>query len=161
VWSLPVVFVCENNQYAANNAYQVQHRAPELAAHAAAYGMPGVSIDGNDVLEVYETVRTAVDRARAGEGPTLIECKTYRWYFHAMRHAPPPETRPPEEVAAWKARDAIARFAADLLARGLTTEAALAAMKQQIQVDLEAAVAFAEASPFPDPKDLLVDMYAS
>jgi len=161
VWALPIVFVCENNQYAANNAFQVQHRAPELAAHAAAYGMPGVSIDGNDVLAVYENVRAATDRARGAEGPSLIECKTYRWYFHAMRNVAPPETRPAEEIAAWKARDGIARFTADLLARGLLTETALANIRQQIQLDLEAAVAFADASPFPDPKDLLVDMFAS
>jgi pyruvate dehydrogenase E1 component alpha subunit len=161
VWALPIVFVCENNQYAANNAFQLQHRAPELAAHAAAYGMPGVSIDGNDVLAVYENVRSATDRARGGEGPSLIECKTYRWYFHAMRNAAPPETRPAAEIAAWKARDAIARFKTDLLARGLLTETTLADIRQQIQSDLEAAVAFAEASPFPDPKDLLVDMFAN
>jgi TPP-dependent pyruvate/acetoin dehydrogenase alpha subunit len=160
VWALPIVFVCENNQYAANNAYRVQHRAPDLAAHAAAYHMPGLSIDGNDLLAVHDTVRTAVDRARAGEGPTLIECKTYRWYFHAMRAAPPPETRPAVEIAEWKARDAIARLSADLLARGLITESALGDMKQKIQADLDAAVAFAEASAFPDPKDLLVDMFA-
>jgi pyruvate dehydrogenase E1 component alpha subunit len=161
VWALPIVFVCENNQYAANNAFQLQHRAPELAAHAAAYGMPGVSIDGNDVLAVYENVRSATDRARSGEGPSLIECKTYRWYFHAMRNAAPPETRPAAEIAAWKARDAIARFKTDLLARGLLTETTLADIRQQIQSDLEAAVAFAEGSPFPDPKDLLVDMFAN
>jgi pyruvate dehydrogenase E1 component alpha subunit len=161
VWALPIVFVCENNQDAANNAFQVQHRAPELAAHAAAYAMPGVSIDGNDVLAVYENVRSATDRARSGEGPSLIECKTYRWYFHAMRNAAPPETRPAAEIAAWKARDAIARFKTDLLARGLLTETTLADIRQQIQSDLEAAVAFAEGSPFPDPKDLLVDMFAN
>lgn len=160
VWALPIVFVCENNQYAANNAYRVQHRAPDLAAHAAAYHMPGLSIDGNDLLAVHDTVRTAVDRARAGEGPTLIECKTYRWYFHAMRAAPPPETRPAAEIAEWKARDAIARLTTDMLARGLITDSALADMKKKVQTDLEAAVAFAEASPFPDPKDLLVDMFA-
>jgi TPP-dependent pyruvate/acetoin dehydrogenase alpha subunit len=161
VWSLPVVFVCENNQYAANNAYRVQHRAPDLAAHAHAYQMPGSSIDGNDVLAVYESVRAAVDRARAGEGPSLIECKTYRWYFHAMRNEAPPETRPAAEIAEWKARDGIARFSSDLLARGLLTGAQLDAMKKQIQEELQAAVAFAEASPFPDPRDLSVDLFAN
>src|SRR5262245_19105782 len=160
VWGLPIVFVCENNQYAANNAYRVQHRAPELAAHAEAYRMPGVSIDGNDVLTVYDTVRTAVDRARAGEGPSLVECRTYRWYFHAMRAAPPPETRPAAEIAEWKARDAIARFTSDLLSRRLVTPAELERIKQNVQAALNDAVAFAEASPFPDPKDLLVDMFA-
>ncbi|MGH8638545.1 MAG: thiamine pyrophosphate-dependent dehydrogenase E1 component subunit alpha [Burkholderiales bacterium] len=160
VWALPIVFVCENNQYAANNAVQVQHTAPDLAAHASAYGIPGASIDGNDVLAVYDAIRTAVDRARTGEGPSLVECKTYRWYFHAMRNAPPPETRPAAEIAAWKARDPIARFATDLVERGLVTPAELDRLKQQIEAELHAAVAFAEASPFPDAGDLLVDMYA-
>ena len=159
-WALPIVFVCENNQYAANNAVRVQHPAPELAAHAAAYAMPGASIDGNDVLAVYDAIGRAVDRARAGEGPSLVECKTYRWYFHAMRNAPPPETRPAEEIAAWKARDPIARFASDLIGRGLLAEAELRRIENEVESELSAAVAFAEASPFPDPGDLLVDMYA-
>jgi TPP-dependent pyruvate/acetoin dehydrogenase alpha subunit len=159
-WALPIVFVCENNQYAANNAAQVQHPAPELAAHAAPYAMPGASIDGNDVLAVYDAIRTAVDRARAGDGPSLVECRTYRWYFHAMRNAPPPETRPADEIAAWKARDPIARFASDLIGRGLLMEAGLRRIENEVEAELRAAVAFAEASPFPDPGDLLVDMYA-
>jgi pyruvate dehydrogenase E1 component alpha subunit len=159
-WALPIVFVCENNQYAANNAVAVQHPVPDLAAHAQAYGMNGVSIDGNDLLAVYDTVRSAVERSRAGEGPSLIECKTYRWYFHAMRNAPPPETRPADEIAAWKARDPIARFASDLISRGLLAEPELGRIKNEVEAELQAAVAFAEASPFPRPEDLLVDMFA-
>jgi len=161
VWALPIVFVCENNQYAANNAVHVQHAVADLAVHAAAYGMPSACIDGNDVLAVYEAVRAAVDRARAGDGPTFVECKTYRWHFHAMRNAPPPETRPAAEIAAWKERDPIARFRGDLLQRGLVSEAELRALEQRVDAELEAAVAFAEASPFPDPKDLLQDMFAN
>jgi len=160
VWKLPIVFVCENNQYAANNAVAVQHPDTQLSAHAAPYRMPGHSIDGNDVLAVYDAVRGAVNRARSGEGPSLVECKTYRWYFHAMRHAPPPETRPAEEIAEWKSRDPIARFSADLVARGLLPPAKIDEIRKRVHADLEAAVAFAEASPFPDPKDLLVDMFA-
>ena len=160
VWALPIVFVCENNQYAANNAVHVQHRAPDLAAHACAYAIPGVSVDGNDVLAVYDAVRSAADRARAGEGPTLVECKTYRWHFHAMRNARPPETRPPEEIAAWKARDPIARFGSDLIGRGLLSQSQLERMKREVDDELRAAVAFADASPFPDPADLTVDMFA-
>jgi pyruvate dehydrogenase E1 component alpha subunit len=160
VWKLPIVFVCENNQYAANNAVGVQHPSLDLATHAAPYRMPGVTVDGNDVLAVHEATRSAVGRARAGEGPTLLECKTYRWYFHAMRHAPPPETRPSAEIAEWKARDPIARFKADLLARGLIDDNMLTSIGQRVQAELDAAVKFAEASPFPDPKDLLADMFA-
>ena len=126
----------------------------------AAYGLPGVTIDGNDVLAVHEAARAAVDRARRGEGPTLLECKTYRWYFHAMRNAPPPETRPAAEIAQWKERDPIARLAADLIAQRLLTESDLGGLQRQVHADLREAVAFADASPFPDPKDILVDMFA-
>ncbi len=161
VWKLPIVFVCENNQYAANNAVAVQHRNIDLAVHAASYGMPGLTVDGNDVLGVREVSHTAIDRARRGEGPTLLECKTYRWYFHAMRAAPPPETRPAEEIAAWKERDPIARLAADLIARRVISESDVGGLQRQVHADLQEAVAFADASPFPDPKDILVDMYAA
>jgi pyruvate dehydrogenase E1 component alpha subunit len=160
VWKLPVVFVCENNQYAANNAVAVQHRIPDVSVHAASYGMPGHTIDGNDVMAVAEATRVAVERARRGEGPSLLECKTYRWHFHAMRNVPPPETRPAAEIAQWKERDPIARLASDLVAQRLLTESDLGSLQRQVQFDLEAAVAFAEASPFPDPKDVLVDMFA-
>ena len=161
VWKLPVIFVCENNQYAANNAIAVQHPTTDVAVRARAYEMPGVTVDGNDVLAVCEVTRAAVERARRGEGPSLIEGKTYRWHFHAMRAAPPPETRPAAEIAAWKERDPIARLAYDLIARRLLTESDLGSLQRQVQADLEAAVAFAEASPFPDPKDVLVDMFAT
>ena len=161
VWKLPVVFVCENNQYAANNAIAVQHAVTDVAARAGSYGMPGVPVDGNDVLAVCEAARAAVDRARRGEGPSLIEGRTYRWYFHAMRNTPPPETRPAAEIAAWKERDPIARLAADLIARRTMTESDLGSLQRQVHADLQEAVAFAEASAFPDPTDVLVDMFAA
>lgn len=161
VWNLPLVFVCENNQYAANNAVAVQHRNVDLALHADSYGLPGLTVDGNDVLAVRESSRTAIERARRGEGPTLLECKTYRWYFHAMRNAPPPETRPAAEISAWKARDPIAHLATDLIARRLLSESEVGALQRQVHTDLQAAVAFADASPFPDPKDILVDLFAA
>jgi len=160
VWKLPIVFVCENNQYAANNAVGVQHPLVDIAAHAAAYAMPGVIVDGNDVLEVDAATREAVARARGGGGPTLLECKTYRWHFHAMRAAPPPETRPADEIDAWKARDPIARLERHVLDRGLLSADEIGAIRERVSADLAAAVAFAEQSPFPDPKDLLVDMFA-
>ena len=160
LWRLPIVFVCENNQYAANNAVGVQHPRADIAAHAAPYDMPGVAVDGNDVLAVHAATGAAVGRARRGEGPSLLECKTYRWHFHAMRAARPPETRPAEEVASWKARDPIARLEQHMVGRGLLTPALLQAMRDRVVADLEAAVAFADGSPFPDPKDLLADMFA-
>ena len=160
VWKLPIVFVCENNQYAANNAVGVQHPRVDIAAHAAPFDMPGVIVDGNDVLEVHAATATAVARARCGEGPSLLECKTYRWHFHAMRATPPPETRPAEEIGTWKARDPVARLERHLLEGGLFTPAEIGAIREGITADLADAVAFAEQSPFPDPKDLLVDMFA-
>jgi TPP-dependent pyruvate/acetoin dehydrogenase alpha subunit len=160
LWRLPIVFVCENNQYAANNAVGAQHPRADIAAHAAPYDLPGIVVDGNDVLAVHAAAGEAVARARRGEGPTLLECKTYRWHFHAMRAALPPETRPAEEVAAWKARDPIARLEQHMIGRGLLTPAMLQAVRDRVTADLDAAVAFADASPFPDPKDLLADMFA-
>ena len=160
VWKLPIVFVCENNQYAANNAVAVQHPHVDIAAHASAYHMPGVIVDGNDLLEVYATTAEAVARARRGEGPSLLECKTYRWHFHAMRNTPPPETRPPEEILSWKARDPIARFEQHVRDGGVLSAAEIGALRERVKADLDEAVAFADASPFPDPKDLLVDMFA-
>src|SRR5262249_35131811 len=99
LWKLPIVFVCENNQYAANNAVPVQHPRADIAAHAGPYDRPGVIVDGNDVIAVHGATDTAVARARRGEGPSLLECKTYRWHFHAMRHAIPPETRASDEIS--------------------------------------------------------------
>ena len=160
LWKLPIVFVCENNQYAANNAVAVQHPRIDIAAHADPYQIPGVVVDGNDVLAVHAATGEAVARARRGEGPSLLECKTYRWHFHAMRHAVPAETRPTEEIASWKAQDAIARLEQHLLGQGALSAAEIGALREKVKTDLEEAVAFADASPFPDPKDLLVDMFA-
>src|SRR6266478_6047373 len=156
LWKLPIVFVCENNQYAANNAVAVQHPRVDIAVHAGVYDMPGVIVDGNDVLAVHATTGDAVARARQGDGPSLLECKTYRWRFHAMRNTPPPETRSSDEILSWKARDPIARLERHGLERGLLSAAEIGATRERVKSDLEAAVAFAEQSPFPDPKDLLV-----
>jgi TPP-dependent pyruvate/acetoin dehydrogenase alpha subunit len=160
LWKLPIVFVCENNQYAANNAVAAQHPRADIAAHAAPYDMPGVAVDGNDVLAVHAATVEAVARARRGGGPSLLECQTYRWHFHAMRAAPPAETRPAEEIARWKAGDPIARLAQHMLERSLLSAGELGALRERVLADLEEAIAFADASPFPDPKDLLADMFA-
>jgi TPP-dependent pyruvate/acetoin dehydrogenase alpha subunit len=162
LWKLPLLFVCENNRYGAGNAVESVRAVLEIATHAAAYGLPGVSVDGNDVLAVREAAADAVERARRGDGPSLIHCRTFRALFHAMRDVPPPETRPAELLARWRARDRdpIARFEDDLTARGIVTPAAVLAIREQVQRDLAAAVEFAEASPYPDPKDLLADMFA-
>jgi TPP-dependent pyruvate/acetoin dehydrogenase alpha subunit len=159
-WKLPIVFACENNQYAANNAVGVQHPRADIAAHAAPYAMPGVAVDGNDVLAVHAATGEAVARARRGEGPTLLEFQTYRWHFHAMRAVVPAETRPAAEIAAWKARDPIARLEQRLIGQGVLTPDDVKALRVRVDADLDEAIAFADASPFPDPKDLLADMFA-
>ena len=161
LWQLPIVFVCENNQYAANNAVGVQHPRVDIAAHAAAYDMPGVVVDGNDVFEVHAATGDAVARARRGGGPSLLECKTYRWHFHAMRAARPPETRPAEEIAAWKKKDPIARLLGQLKAQGAMSDADWQAMNKEVLATIGGAIAFADASPFPTPEQALEDMYAA
>jgi TPP-dependent pyruvate/acetoin dehydrogenase alpha subunit len=162
LWKLPLIFVCENNRYGAGNAVESVRANPEISQHAAAYGMPGVPVDGNDVLAVRDATAEAVERARRGAGPTLLHCKTFRWLFHAMRDVPPPETRSADLLAAWRGRDRdpIARFEDHLTAGGGVTAAEVLAIRDQIKRALAAAVDFAEASPYPDPKDLLVDMFA-
>jgi TPP-dependent pyruvate/acetoin dehydrogenase alpha subunit len=162
LWKLPLIFVCENNQYGADNAVASVRAVADIALHAPAYGLPGVSVDGNDVPAVHTATAEAVERARRGAGPTLIHCRTFRWLFHAMRDAPPPETRPAALLAEWRGRDRdpIARFADSLTGQGIVTEADVLALRDQVKRDLEAAVSFAEASPYPDPKDLLADMFA-
>ena len=161
VWKLPVIFICENNNYASNNTADVQHAIVDIAVHAAGYAMPGVTIDGNDIRAVYDAMHVAVERARSGAGPSLIECKTYRWHFHTMRNAPPPEFRPPAEIAAWKKRDPIQRLETELKNQGLLSETTLLLIRQKIQMELSQAVAFADNSPFPQPKDLYEDMFAA
>jgi len=162
LWKLPLLFVCENNQYGAGNAVASVRPVADIAMHAPAYGMPGLSIDGNDVLAVREATCEAVERARRGDGPTLIHCKTFRWLFHAMRDVPPPETRPDAVLAEWRGRerDPVVRFEDSLRREGVVTEAEMLAMRAAVKRDLDAAVAFAEASPYPDPSVLLVDMFA-
>lgn len=162
VWKLPLLFVCENNQYGAGNAVDSVRVVADIALHAPAYGMPGVSVDGNDVLAVRGAAGEAVERARRGDGPTLIHCRTFRALFHAMRDVPPPETRPADLLAAWRGRerDPVARFEDALTRDGTVTQAEVQAIRDRVQRALKAAVDFAEASPYPDPKDLLVDMFA-
>jgi len=161
LWKLPLIFVCENNQMAAGNFIDQTRVVADISTHAAAYGMPGVSVDGNDVLAVHEAAAQAVERARRGEDPTLLVCRTFRSLFHAMRNAPPAETRPAELLATWKERDPIEHFEASLKAQELITESEAAHLRDEVQTALAAAVRFADASPFPDPKDLEADMFAA
>jgi 2-oxoisovalerate dehydrogenase E1 component len=147
VWRLPVVFLCENNQYALSTA-SARTTAGEIAGRAAAYAIPGARVDGNDVLAVHEAVRTAVARARRGEGPSLIEAVTYRWGGHSMR-ANLPDYRTKDEERAWIERDPIARFAAHLVDGGHATPIRLKELEEGVEAELDRAIAFATASPEP------------
>lgn len=159
-WKLPMLYVCENNLYGANTPAADTVSVGDVAARAAGYGIPGVIVDGNDVLAVFEVAQTAVERARAGDGPTLIECKTYRHRGHTER-AGVPERRPLEEVAAWKKKDPIDRLRNSLHQQNELTEADFRKMDEEILQSIEDAAAFAEASPFPDPETALEDVFAS
>jgi 2-oxoisovalerate dehydrogenase E1 component len=149
-WQLPVLFICENNLFATEIAFANTTRNPEVANRAQAYGLPGVAIDGNDVALVYEKAGEAIERARSGGGPTLIECKTYRTRPHAegMRDG---GYRTMEEIDAWKKRDPIATFADRLLAAASATQVEIDAIANEVDAIVQAAVQFAHDSPWPDP----------
>ena len=157
-WKLPLVFVNENNGYGISCPQCKAMAVTDIADRAAAYDMPGVVVDGNDVLAVYEAVSEAVRRARQGQGPSLIECKTYRWRGHFEGDAC--TYRCVEELNEWMAKDPLPRFATKLVESGVATQAELDGIVAKIKGEVEAAVAYAEASPFPEPSELLDDVYA-
>jgi 2-oxoisovalerate dehydrogenase E1 component len=150
IWQLPVLFICENNMYATEVAFSYASRKPDVGDRASVYGMPGVIVDGNEVLAVHAAPGEAVKRARAGGGPTLIECKTYRTRAHAegMRDA---GYRTAEEIDAWKARDPLALLKAALLAKPIASDADFERIESEVKTLVEEAVEFAKNSPYPDP----------
>src|SRR6516165_6583809 len=158
-WKLPMLYVCENNLYAAQTSAAATHALNDVAARAAGYGIPGVVVDGNDIFAVYQAASRAVERARAGEGPTLIECKTYRWRAHTERKGQP-DYRDTAEIEAWKGRDPIAELARQLRDQGDLDDAAFQALDRDVMAAIERAVAFAEASPFPQPEQATDDVFA-
>lgn len=157
-WKLPVLYVCENNLWASNTPASQTVSTGQVAARAGGYGIPGVTVDGNDILAVHAAATAAVDRARAGEGPTLVECKTYRQRSHTER-IEVEDRRPPAEVEEWKERDPIERLAARLADDGALTPTQRDEMEAEVRQIIGAAVEFAEASPFPEPVDVLEDVY--
>ena len=159
-WKLPMLYVCENNMYAAQTAAASTHALSDVAARAAGYGIPGVIVDGNDIFAVYQAANTAVERARAGDGPTLIECKTYRWRAHTERRGQP-DPRDAAEIEAWRGKDPIALLVRRLKEQGELDDGGLNAMEGEITMALDAAVAFAEASPFPLPEQATDDVFAA
>ena len=159
LWKLPMLYVCENNFYGVNTSVAEAVSVKDVAERAAAYGIPGVVADGNDVLAVYEVAEAAVKRARAGHGPTLIECKTYRWRGHTEIKGTP-DRRPPEEVEEWKQRDPIARLVKRLTEQRLLTEDGWKRMDEEILQAIDEAVVFATESPFPDLDTAVEDVFA-
>ncbi|NJO23985.1 MAG: thiamine pyrophosphate-dependent dehydrogenase E1 component subunit alpha [Sphingomonadales bacterium] len=159
-WKLPMIYVCENNLYAAQTSAAATHAMQDVAGRAAGYGIPGIIVDGNDILAVHDAAVTAVARARAGDGPTLIECKTYRWRAHTERPGQP-DYRPKEEIEAWKKGDPIQRLVNHLKGQqGQFSDAEWAKMDEEVLAAIERSVAFSEASAFPKPQAALEDIFA-
>jgi acetoin:2,6-dichlorophenolindophenol oxidoreductase subunit alpha len=160
VWKLPVIFICHNNLYAFSTPQRTHQNVCEISLRGAGYGMPGVCVDGNDVLAVYEATIEAVDRARKGKGPTLLECMTYRIEGHYTGD-PSTSYRTREEVEEWKRKDPVAMFRTKLLAMGSIDEKELVEMEQKVAAEIEEAVVFGRSSPEPDLEDALEDIYVS
>jgi len=158
IWRLPIVFVCENNQYAMSMPVTAAMGVDRISARVAAYNVPGETVDGMDVRAVEAATGAAVRRARAGEGPTLLECVTYRYKGHSK--SDPQRYRTRDEVEAWQRRDPITRYEAQLMAEGALTPARAEEVAAQARAAVEEALRFAEASPEPDPATLLEDVYA-
>lgn len=157
-WNLPVVYIIENNMYAESTALSAACKLANLSDRASAYGIPGKTVDGNDVLAVYEAVGEAVARARKSQGPTLIECKTYRHRGHF--EGDPQTYKTKEEVEEWQKKDPIPRFRKQLIEMGVLTEEDADKIGQEMKEEIEKAVKFAEESPLPAPEEALEDVYA-
>ena len=160
LYQLPVLFVCENNGYGEYTA-QANHQAiVDVADRAAGYGMPGVIVDGMDAVAVHEAAGVAIQRARDGGGPTLLECKTYRFYDHVGVRGMGLKYRADDEVEEWKRRDPITLLEGRLAEQGILSETEAKAVHEQVLADIDAAVEFAETSPYPEPEAVLEDVYA-
>jgi TPP-dependent pyruvate/acetoin dehydrogenase alpha subunit len=159
-WNLPVLFVCENNLYATEMPFEQATKNTSVASRAAAYKIPGITVDGNDVLDVYAKAGEAVERARRGEGPTLLECLTYRWFGH---HEGDPGTsyRAKEEIASWKSHDPIRKFREQAIAASWVSAAEFETIDREVSRIIEDAAAFAIKSPHPDTSTALDHVFSS
>jgi len=160
VWKLPVIFLCENNGYAGCTAQAQTTAIKDIASRAAAYGMPGIIVDGQDVLAVHEAVSTAVVRARSKQGPSLVEAKTYRYCDHQEEEAGFPVYRPSEELDAWQLRDPIELFVDRLRAEGKLTASEMRDLSLEVQTEVEAAVELAIRAPVPESAALFEHVFA-
>ncbi len=161
IWKLPVVFFCENNGYAVTTSQAAATSVTDIAARAAGYSMPGVMVDGQDVVAVYEVAREAVERARSGGGPSLVEAKTYRFCEHAEGQGIPSHYRSAEEIEHWRARDPLTLARALLLRTGIAGGPEIAALDAEVEREIEDALRFARASEFPDVSEALRSPFAS
>jgi len=159
IWKLPLIFVCENNLYAATTPARYAIPIEDIYKKADSYAMPGTVVDGNDVVAVYEVVKELVARTRAGGGPVLLECKTYRWHGH-FEGTYLPDVRPAEEIEAWKKKCPVARMERRLLEAGILTRQEIEAMDKQILAQIEDAIKYALESPLPDPEEALEDVFS-
>lgn len=159
IWKLPFVLVCENNLYATELSFLKATAGQSVAARAASYAIPGVEVDGQDVLAVHRAAGEAVDRARAGEGPTLIECRTYRYVGH---HEGDPGTgyRAQDEIEEWKKRDPIVLFGMHLLENGTATQDVLDGIDQEAQAIVQDAIEFSDKSPWPSAEQVANSLFA-
>jgi len=158
IWDLPVVFVCENNKYGASTPVQQVVKLEKLSDRAKGYGIPGVTVDGMDVLAVHEAASSAIEQARSGGGPTLLECETYRFIGHSRSDTRGYRTR--EEEEEWKKRDAIPGLAGKLRQAGYATDDDLQQISDEVDAELERALEFAKSSPSPAPEDCLRNVFA-
>src|SRR5437867_4587088 len=158
VQRLPILFICENNQYAYSVPLEKSMAIDDVADRAESYGFDGVAINGNDVLAVYQATQGALARARSGDGPTLIECKTYRWQGHSEHDKA--FQRSDEEPAVWKSRDPIPSFTTYLRARHVLDDEKLKETEARVTSTIDAAVEFAMNAPDPRPEDAVTDLYA-
>jgi pyruvate dehydrogenase E1 component alpha subunit len=158
IWKLPVIFVCENNLYAISTKFEQATAVPNVADRAVAYNMPGVVANGNDVVDMYVKTQAAVDRGRRGEGPTLIEAKTYRFEGHNM--GDPQNYRSKEEVEKWRKIDPILRFEDYMRSQSLGNDDVFQPIMAEIQEEIERAVEFARNSPEPPLEEVMTDIYA-
>ncbi|RYC14084.1 thiamine pyrophosphate-dependent dehydrogenase E1 component subunit alpha [Nocardioides zhouii] len=158
IWKLPVVFICENNKYGMSFSTEKSMAIENISERAAGYGIPGVTVDGNDLDAVYDAVSTAVARARAGDGPTLVENLTYRWKGHSKSDKNLYRTK--EEIADWRSRDPILRFEAQIKEAGVLTDEEVQAVRTQAMEQMRDAVRQANAAPDADPSDLLDAVFA-
>ena len=159
IWKLPVVFVCENNFFGISMRQSEHQAVSTVAQRAFSYGMPGVTVDGNDVLAVHAAVEEAVKSARSGGGPSLVECVTYRWRGHCESD-PPLHSRSEKELEDWKEKCPIKRFTEKLIASGVITAKDVNEMTRKVAARIDEAVQFAKESPAPAPEEAMEDIYA-